>query len=335
MMLDPDINRSMDTNLDERTQTLLTDTWRSIEAGMPALEAAQAAIQTAEMWGQNKEVMNARQNYFTAENYGNEELDSGFEDMVDDLYDAYSFLHFDVSRRGLPYLGEGATGQGEFTIEGLGRDAEARYHKYGYDAFMRSNNLETAKMQATLMFRQLHSFNNLNGPWAIELNGVKGDVHAIQTDWIQEYKDEQVLFTGDKGLTGSTIGALDDVKFLNPIIVPEGKKYEVWTGSVPVMKYVETTVEGKKVVNKEQVYKTVTNKTMDSRELQDIRKQTNDEIAELQKEYDKAVEHLGTSNIYGRGGSRGSVRNVPKKIKRKREDLRKEEERLLPKMELR
>ena len=315
LMLNPDINRSMDTDVEPSNQRLLTDTYRAMEAGVPPLEAAQGAIETSEMWEQNEPVMQARQTFYTTKNNGQKASIKSFGNLVGDYYD----------NSNLPFRG-----QGEFVIEGLGRDAQARYDEYFHTAFMQTNNLETAALQANLEFKQNHSMNNLNGEWNIELHGVKGNVNYIRKDYAKNNSGEAVMFVGDNGLTGSTLGDLDDLQFRNPTPAKNGKRYEVWNGDSPVMQDIERTVDGKKVVSREQVFKTVDTSEQNATELEKIRINTAEDIKELQEEYDKAAEHLKTTNPYGRSRSVESVRNVENKIRLAKENLAKEEARLSP-----
>jgi hypothetical protein len=315
LMLNPDIDRSMDTDVEPENQRLLTDTYRAMEAGVPPLEAALGSIETSEKWEQDKEIMQARQTFYTTKNTGKDAAEDGFETLVDKIYDTTR----------IPFRG-----QGEFVIEGLGRDAQARYDNYFHTTFMQTNDLESARLQADLQFMQNHNMNNLNGDWNIELNGVKGDVNYIRKDYVKNNSSEVVLFVGDEGLTGSTLGDLDDVQFRNPEKVKNGRKYEVWNGSSPVMQDIERTVDKKKVVSREQVFKTVDTSEQNAKELKEIRETTADEITDLEKEYDAATKHLETTNPYFRDTSAKSVRNVEGKIRLAKEKLAKEEARLSP-----
>ena len=327
LMMNPDITRSMDTKVEPENQTILTDTFKNIQSGMPALEAAQSAIKMREEWKTNKEVMAARATYYSTENRGVEESNDGFDDLIDDIYDATSFITLTATKGGTVTFAADPFGQGEFTFEGLGRDAQARYQQYFHNAFMQSNNLETAKMQADLQFTTLHNLNNLNGTWTVELNGIKGNTNSLRLNFINTNKDEVVVYSGDAGLTGSTIGDLDNVKFVNPVDTPNGKKYEVWTENVPVMQDVTKTVNGRTVVTREQVYKTIETAEQDSLQLERLRQNTAKEVARLESDYEAAIKAQESGSIYGREETADTLRNAPNKIKFAKENLRKAEAR--------
>jgi len=330
LMMNPDVSFSMETNLPPEKQTVLTDTAKNIKSGIPSLEAAQIAIKNLEDWQSNKEVMKSRVDFYTSDKQGQTAAQDGFEELIDNVYDSTSFISLMATRGGSISLTTDPFGQGEFTFEGLGRDAMARYEQYFYNAFMQTNDFETARMQADLQFTNLHSLNNLNGEWTVELNGVKGDVNRLRQEWIAENKDESVLYTDASGLVESTLGNLDELKLVNPMDTDQGKKYEVWNGNVPVMKDVVKIVDGQEVVTREQVFKTIETSAQDKLELERLRTETAKEIKRLEDEYKAAEKAEKFQSIYGREENKKILRNNPNKIKLAEANLRKAEEEANP-----
>jgi hypothetical protein len=330
LMLTGGMSNAIDTTTDEETQTVLTNTWVKIDkSGIEPIIAAQEAIAMGNLWKSDKESMKAKSDYYGGRNLagksrGMKAATKAFKSFVDDEFDKNPWIKSFVF---------GDPGQAEFSTEGLNREAIAYYENYFYDSYMRTDgDMEVAARDANLKFAQNFKMNNINGDWQIEKGGLEGDSEFYRTDYLNENKNEEVLY-GEGHLRKGPMTEIGKVTFQRPFKAAGNLVYEVWGEQGPLMQDIEsTTADGRKVVSREIVISRISGEVASEQEMKEIRDQSDKRIAKLEKELEqseRAIEE-GTVAIYASESDEQIVRERPKQIeaeKQRTEKLEKESKR--------
>jgi hypothetical protein len=320
MMLDTDINTAVQTRTGDEQQSMLTDTWNNIQAGIDPTEAGQMAIEMNKMWDRDKTEMQARQDYYggrdtQGNSRGQKNARDGFKNLINDSFDTVPWLTSPID---IWVVGD--PGQAEFITEGGFRDAYAFYEEYFYQGSMRSGNMEHATAYANQMFSQNFNMNNLNGDMQIERGGVKGDWNWKRESWIEENKDETFIY----GMDGAKIGSLNDagdISYRNPVILNGDYVYEVWGEAGPLMQDVE--VKGK--LERHKVVDRISTKDATDKEVETVQEETKEQLRDIQNEYETALRMQKSGNIYSREDNVETLREYEAKV---RETQRRSEEKI-------
>jgi hypothetical protein len=322
LMLNTDINTSVQTKLSADKATVLTNTAKKIKAGIDPTVAGQQAIEISKMWARDKPEMEARQgNYTERPAYGDRTLSfgkraalSGFDSYIDDSMDNSNW-----------FFGFADPGQAEFLTEDLKSRAYANYEAYFYDAYMRTGDFNSATATANMMFGQNYNMNNINGEWQIEKNGAEGDQEWRLETFVTENSDETVIYGSGTTVTGK-LSEIEEISFQRPYEVNDELRYEVWGPEGPIQKDVTVKgLDGKEKIDRQIVYETVTDEAVVTKELEDARKESADLIKGYEDDYNAALKAESFHSIYGRGKTQATIRDTEGKIEAERRKLKDKE----------
>ena len=323
LMLGTDINNALQTNVGEKEQTVLTDTWNNIQAGISPTEAGEMAREMSSLWDRDRIEMEARQDYYggrdtQGKTRGQKEARAAFKELIDDSFDTIPWLASPIQISAID-----DPGQADFLTEGGLRDAYAFYEEYFYQSYMRTNDMAKAAIDASQKFSQNFNMNNINGDMQIERGGVKGDWNWKREAWIDENRNDVFIYGSD----GAKIGGLDDVgdvTYRNPVIMNGDFIYQVWGEEGPLMKDVE--VKGK--LNRQIVIDRITTKDANEKEIEALQKETESTLKGYQKEYETAIRMQQSGNIYSRGKNLATLREYEAKIAAEERRLEEEIEKI-------
>lgn len=331
LMLDATISNNIDTEIDERTQEILTNTAQAIRDGIEPIEAAAQARDLDKLWDTDEQEMRARTEAYGSRNLngksvGVSEAQAAFKEVIDNSFDNSPWLNFNPQAFPQTYYSTIDPGQAGFSTENEQAEAFAHYERFYYDAKMRGATPEQAAQNANRQFTARFKMNNINGEWAIQKNGVDGDYNQVRLNFIDENSDEVVLY-GDGGLQERPLKELDDITFQRPFTVAGDIIYEVWSGDGPLMRDVEVKLpDNRTTVRREIVIKRIGGKQLAEADIAKIREEADKRIDKYAREYLRGNASIKAGNIYGRADDYANVREFPGKVEAERRRQRRAEE---------
>jgi hypothetical protein len=330
-MLNPTLNNTIATELDEDTQRILTNVAKKIQGDIDPFQAAQEELEQDKLWRSDDQGMRARSEAYGSRNLngksvGVTEAQGAFKELLDNSFDAHPWINFNPQVFPQTYWSAIDPGQAGFTTENEQQEAFAYYEKFYFDEKMRGATPEQAAANANRQFTARFKLNNINGDWGIQKDGVDGDYNQVRLDWIDENADEVVLY-GDGGLQERPISELDDITFQRPFEVAGEKIYEVWNEDGPLMRDVERTLpDGRKTVRREIVIKRIGGAQLAEADIAKIREETDKRIKKYMEDYETATTMLEAGNPYAKEKSINVVNEAEFKIAAERRRQRRAEE---------
>lgn len=242
--------RQVDMGLTAPQEALYQSVIARHEAGMPLEEAAQFQLELMNVSDEERE---HRATYWTKGERGvsldqTEPLETGperarkyYEEMLEDQNLVLSGIRFPRSQ----YTGIGVIPVwGEEEVPGLNDGsiesgmAARRYTAALKDGLMLYGNYEDARRHANTTWRRSHGYNNINGEWAVQFNGVDGDVSAVRKNLMTSLKNQEftvmALGGGYRTLDGGSLDR-ERISFVDASKSDRGVTYSLYYNGAPML----------------------------------------------------------------------------------------------------